>query len=90
MNRKLYVVVDNQTSSMQHIKCGVPQRSVLVPVLFLLFINDLCNVSNLLKFILFADDTNIVCSNENIEVLQYTFNKELAKRFVWFSINNYL
>ena len=87
MNRKQYVVVDNQASSMQFIKCGVPQCSVLGPVLFLLFINDICNMSNLVKFVLFADDTNIFCSNENIEVLQDTLNRELAQLFVWFSIN---
>ena len=87
MNRKQYVVVDNQASSMQFIKCGVPQGSVLGPVLFLLFINDICNMSNLLKFVLFADDTNILCSNENVAVLQDTLNRELAKLFVWFSIN---
>ena len=51
-NRKQYVVVDNQASSMQFIKCGVPQGSVLGPVLFLLFIK-LCNVSNLLKSVLY-------------------------------------
>ena len=87
MNRKQHVVVDNQASSMQFIKCGVPQGSVLGPVLFILFINDICNVSNLLKFVLFADDTIIFCSNENTEVLQDTLIMELAKRVVWFSIN---
>ena len=87
MNRKQYVVVDNQASSMQFIKCGVPQGSVLGPVLFILFINDICNVSNLLTFVLFADETKKFCSNENVEVLQATLNRELSKLFVWFSIN---
>ena len=40
-----------------------------------------------LMFVLFAYDTNIFCSNENVEVLQDTLNSELAKLFVWFSIN---
>ena len=49
--------------------------------------NDICNVSNLLKFFLFADETNIFCSDENVEVLQDTLNRELATLFVWFSVN---
>ena len=44
-------------------------------------------MSHLLKFVLFADDTTIFCSNENVEVLQDALNRELAKTFVWFSIN---
>ena len=39
------------------------------------------------NIVLFADDTNIFCSNGNVEVLQDTLNRELAKLFVWFSIN---
>ena len=47
----------------------------------------LCNVSNLLKFVLFADDTNIFCSSTSLHDLHYTINRELAKLFVWFSVN---
>ena len=64
---------------MRFIKCGVPQGSVLERVLPILFINELCQVSNLLKFVLFADDSNIFCSNENVEALQDTLIRELAK-----------
>ena len=86
-NRNQYVIADGHSSGMRLITCGVPQGSVLGPVLFLLYINDICNVSNLLKFVLFADDTNIFCSSTSLYDLQYTINRELAKLFVWFSVN---
>ena len=51
--------------------------SVLGPLLFLLFINDITNSSTKLKYFLFADDTNLLCANRNLNLLETTINAEL-------------
>ena len=57
-DRQQFVSVSKHESPFARISCGVPQGSILGPILFLLYINDLNCVSNLLRIIMFADDTN--------------------------------
>ena len=64
-----------------------PQGSVLGPLLFLLYINDLPNISEKLTFFLFADDTNIYYESKNLEELEKTVNEELKKLSLWLNIN---
>ena len=52
-------VIGNIQSNLNLVKCGVPQGSILGPLLFLLYINDIVLSSDLFKFVLFADDTSL-------------------------------
>ena len=86
-NREQFVKFNETISSRRTIKCGVPQGSILGPLLFLIYINDLCSVSKALDFVLFADDTNIFFSHKNINVLEKTLNEELIKLNDWCRAN---
>ena len=86
-NRKQFVVFNSNESFKQNIQCGVPQGSILGPLLFLIYVNDLINSSPSLNFILFADDTNILYSHKNIDTLITTLNLELSKVSLWFKCN---
>ena len=86
-NRKQFVSVNGHSSSTCDITCGVPQGSVLGPLLFLIYINDLPNSSKLLNFFLFADDTNIYFESDDPTRLSRTVNKELKKVKSWLDCN---
>ena len=60
----MYVEIDNAKSSVRNFATGVPHGSILGPLLFLIYMNDISNTSSLLKFILFADDTNLFTTIE--------------------------
>ena len=76
---------NNLCSSRQEIRYGVPEESILGPLLFLIYINDLCNMSNVLQFILFPDDTNIFFAHKDIKSL--SFNLEMTKLSDWCRAN---
>ena len=67
--------------------CGVPQGSVLGPLLFLLYINDLPNISSKLKFFLFADDTNIYYESDDLKEIEKIVNQELKHLSEWLNVN---
>ncbi len=69
------------------IKSGVPQGSILGPILFLLYINDIENCSKLVSFILFADDTNIFYSNKCLKTLSNIIQTEIDKIAEWLNVN---
>ena len=86
-NRKQLVSINGHSSSLCEITCGVPQGSVLVPLLFLIYINDLPNTTNVLSFFLFADDTNIYFEADDLNNLTKSINKELSKVKIWLDCN---
>ena len=86
-NRKQFVAVNGHESMSKHISCGVPQGSLLGPLLFILYINDFPNSSSLLSFILFADDSNIFFSHCNPQTLLDTVNNELKFVQDWIYAN---
>ena len=85
--RKQYIEVEGQKKSFLNITCGVPQGSILGPLLFLLYINDLCKASNIITPIMFADDTNLFYSNKNIKILFKEMNIELKNISEWLRAN---
>ena len=74
-------------SDRERVLCGVPQGSILGSLLFLLYINDIANVSDKVYAILFADDSNIFCTGKDIHNMINIMNLELNKINEWLNVN---
>ena len=93
-NRKQYVEFDGTKSECQYIQTGVPQGSVLGPLLFLIYMNDISSASNIFKFILFADDTTLKTTlnilkedKRSARNISDIVNYELEKINIWMKAN---
>ena len=85
--REQYVEFEGIQSSRDYILCGVPQGSILGPLLFLLYINDLANVSTVIFSLLFADDSNMFLSGKCPDELINIMNTEIIKILDWLALN---
>ena len=86
-DRSQYVLFNGKTSDTRNVNCGVPQGSILGPLLFILCINDFSNVSDILFYVLFADDTNVFLNGKDIKIILNTLQLELTKLYNWLLAN---
>ena len=86
-NRKQFVSLNGIDSDMRDVTCGVPQGSLLGPLLFIVYINDFQLSAKMLSFILFADDSSVFFSHRNPQTLLQTVNSELTNATLWIQAN---
>ena len=86
-DRQQFISFENNSTKKVTITCGVPQGSILGPLLFLLYVNDLHHASKVLNSIMSADDTNLFFSHSDINLLFKKMNKELVNVSHWFNAN---
>ena len=86
-NRIQLVEANGYVSEKRNIKLGVPQGSILGPLLFTIYVNDLVNISNKVQFFLFADDTAIIMKGKSYKDIQNKVNEFIPQLTSWFLCN---
>ena len=88
-DRKQFVSLDDCNSNLSNISCGVPQGSILGPLLFLIFVNDLPNCDGFFDYTLFADDTSISCKfpRDSLNNVHLDINTHLSSVTNWLAAN---
>lgn len=86
-SRQQYVEINNIRSQIQSIHTGIPQGSILGPLLFNIYINDVVNIDSSTKYIIYADDTTMLFTSNDAHDLASTANAVLEKLRLW-CINN--
>src|SRR5713101_8187727 len=91
LKRKNYITkINNSFSKANSIKTGVPQGSMLGPLLFLIYINDIAYLPLKSKIYMYADDTAIYTDNENIEIAMQDIQNDYNKIIHWLNKNKIL
>ncbi len=86
-NRYQFVSFNGSKSVRSNISCGVPQGSILGPLLFIIYLNDIVSSSSFFSFFMYADDTNLLASHKNFHDLIKTANAELDRISTWLKAN---
>ena len=86
-NRRQFVPYQACDSEYENIKCGIPQGSILGPVLFILYVNDITSATSLFEIILFAGDITLLYSHPDIATKINLMNKELCEICNWLKAN---
>jgi len=86
-NRSQFVAYNGHNSIKLPLTCGLPQGSIYGPLLFLIYINDIANISDILQLILFADDTNLFAFHRDQNTLVQLVNRELELINTYYKVN---
>ena len=87
LNRKQFVTYNGSKSCTKELKCGVPQGSILGPLLFLIYINDLAGICKHIMPIFFADDSNLFVNGTDLKVMESQLNDDLCSVSTWLKVN---